>query len=113
MSITRSVEADYAAIKRAFLNYSFGFTLHGVACRSWFDPETDEACFDCDDTAEGLFHLAQDLERLIDKSDLLSRVDLLELRKYLCKHLQAMIKVERELHRSKRRYELLNSKLKK
>ena len=113
MSITRSVKADYAAIKRAFLNYSFGFTLHGVACRSWFDPEKDEACFDCDDTAEGLFHLAQDLERLIDKSDLLSRVDLLELRKYLCKHLQAMIKVERELHCSKRRYELLNSKLKK
>jgi predicted RNA-binding Zn ribbon-like protein len=98
------------AAKKAYSKYSFDFTIGGVAYRAWYDPETDTKYFDCGEMAEGLFQLTEEIDRLITESHLKSKVDTVDLHKFVCKHLRAMIKVVREYKLApalERRHELL------
>jgi hypothetical protein len=102
-----------AALKKAYLKYSFDFTIDGDACRTWYDPEKDVACFDCGDAGEELYQLSREIERAIKECESKSCIDILELRKFALKHIKAMIRVEKELQNapaSERRWEVLKSK---
>jgi hypothetical protein len=101
------------ALKKAWLKYSFDFTIDGKACRTWYDPENDLECFDCGDAAEFLYQLTQKIEKSIAECGAKLEVDVLDVRKFAFKHLQALIRVEKKLQRSpmsERRYEVVDSK---
>jgi hypothetical protein len=56
--------------------------------------------FDCGDAGESLFQLKQEIEQSIKQCYAKLDINLLDLRKFVFRHLQAMIKVEKELERS-------------
>jgi hypothetical protein len=103
-----------AALKNAYLKYTFDFSIDGEACRTWYDPEKNVACFDCvDDAGESLFQLTREIERAIKDCESKSDLDILDLRKFALKHVQAMIRVEKELQRtpaSKQHWKVLNTR---
>jgi hypothetical protein len=102
-----------AALKKAHLKYSFDFSIAGAACRTWYDPEKDGAYFDCGDGGESLFQLTREIERAIEECGSKSDIDILDLRKFVFKHVQAMIRVEKELQRtpaSERHWKVLDAK---
>jgi hypothetical protein len=110
---TATVQLTYSepALKKAWLKYSFDFTIDEVPCRTWYDPENDVSCFDCGDAGEQLHQLTQHVEQCIKECGAASEIDTFDLRKFACKHLQAMIKVEKELQcapASEHRWEALN-----
>jgi hypothetical protein len=87
-----------AVLKQAWSKYSFDFKIDGMACPTWYDPQRKKKlCFECSDAAE-LFDLTQEVELGISQSKF--GFATLDVRKFLCKHLQAMIKVEQELQRA-------------
>jgi hypothetical protein len=100
-----------AAVAKAMSKYSFEFKLDGVASRAGYDPQKDKLYIDGPATGSELLDLAEKVEVIIDsKADAL---DPLDVRKFLCKHLRAMIKAGEALQRapvSERRFELLDSK---
>jgi hypothetical protein len=101
------------ALKKAYSKYSFHFKIDGDACRTWFDPEKDLAFFDCGDTGEQLYELSREIERVIEECVSKTSIDILDLRKFALKHIQAMIRVEKELQKapaSERRWEVVKSK---
>jgi hypothetical protein len=87
-----------AAINKAYSKYSFGFNLDGVACRAGYDPQKSKLYIDGPATGSELLDLAVQVDRAIHQSE--SDLDPLDVRKFLCKHLRAMIKVEQELQRA-------------
>jgi cell division septum initiation protein DivIVA len=107
-----------AALTKALSKYSFEFKVNGASCQAAYDrqlkkfyTECPEATPEASKLADKVFGLAQKVERLISRSK--SGLDIIDARKFLCKHLRAMIKVDQELQHapaSERRYELLNSK---
>jgi hypothetical protein len=107
-----------AVLTRAWSKYSFEFEIDGVTCQAGYDRQLDTFYIKCPETApeasklgQKMFGLAEKVERMMRQSN--SDLDALDTRKFLCEHLQAMIKVEHELQRapaSERRYELSNSK---
>lgn len=99
-----------AAVKKAYCNYSFEFDLDGVTCRAGNDPQRGTWHIVCPDSGARLHAVAEELEATIQKLDF-SLEELVDVRKFLCKHLQTMMKVEEELQRapaSERYYEVLN-----
>jgi hypothetical protein len=113
---TATVQMTYSkpVLKKAWLKYSFGFTIDGDAYRTWQDPEKEVVCFDCGDVGEQLHQLTQQIEQSINECGANSEIDTFDLRKFACKHLQAMIKVEKELQcapASEHRWEVLNTTL--
>jgi hypothetical protein len=101
-----------AAIKKAHSKYSFEFAIHGVAYRAWYDPKTDMTYFDCGEKADALFQLTEEINRLIYEGHMEAQINIIDLHKFVCKHLRAMTKVVQELQlapASERRYEVLNS----
>jgi hypothetical protein len=111
---TATVRVTYSkpVLEKAWLKYSFDFTIDEVPCRTWYDPENDVSCFDCGDAGEQLHQLTQHVEQCIKECGAASEIDTFDLRKFACKHLQAMIKVEKELQRapaSERHCKVLNS----
>jgi hypothetical protein len=112
---TATVQLTYseAARKNAWSKYSFDFTFDGKTWRTWYDPENEAICFDCGDAAEELHQLVQKIDDALADCEAKLEVDVLDARKFAFKHLQAMIKVEKELQRSpmsERRYEVVESK---
>jgi hypothetical protein len=101
------------ALKKAYSKYSFHFKINGDACLTWYDPEKDQlAFFNCGDDGEPLRQLAREIERAIEECESKTSIDVLDLRKFACKHLQAMVKVEKELQKapaSERRWEVVKS----
>jgi hypothetical protein len=99
-----------AALRKAWSKYSFDFKLDGVACRAGYDLQESKLCIEGPEKGAELLDLAEKVEAIIPESK--ADLDPLEVRKFLCKHLRAMTKVEQELHRapaSERRFELLDS----
>jgi hypothetical protein len=95
------------------LKYSFDFTIDGEACQTWCDPENNRVCFDCGNLAEFLNQLTLKIDRAIKQCESKSEIDILDVRKFALKHIEAMIRVEKELQGapdSERHFELLNSK---
>jgi hypothetical protein len=89
-----------AAYKKAYSKYSFEFTIHGVAYRVWYDLEKDTTFFDCGDKADTLFPLTEEIDRLIYEGHSKNRIDIIDLHKFVCKHLRTMIKVLQEMQRA-------------
>jgi hypothetical protein len=111
---TATVRVTYSkpVLEKAWLKYSFGFTVDGEAYRIWHNPEKEVVCFDCGDAGELLYQLTREIELAVKQCGARSDIDVLDLRKFACKHLQAMIKVEKELQRapaSERHCKVLNS----
>jgi hypothetical protein len=107
--IVRETYSD-AALRKAWSKYSFRFKIDGVTCRAGYDPQENKLYIDGPATGAELLYLVDKLEVMIreSKSDLNS----LDIRRFLWKHLRAMMKVEQELQRasvSERRFELLDS----
>jgi hypothetical protein len=105
------LQATYsdAALAKAHSRYSFKYKIDGTAYTVSYDPQKGEL-LSCDEHGE-LFDLAQEIEHVI--TELKHDFDIFDVRRFLCKHLQAMIKVGQELQHapaSERRYEVLNSK---
>jgi hypothetical protein len=106
-----------AVLTKALAKYSFDFKVDGASCHAAYDrqlkkfyTECPEATPEASKMADKVFGLAQEVERLIGQSK--SGLDIIDARKFLCKHLRAMIKVEQELQRSpvsERRFEVLHS----
>jgi hypothetical protein len=97
-------------LRKAWSKYSFEFKVDGVVCRVWYDQQ-EGLCAKCSDTGAELLHVAEQVEEIIRESK--CNLDRPQVRQVLCKHLRAMIKVERELQRapaSERRFKLLNAK---
>src|SRR5262249_11254368 len=100
-----------AVLKKAWSKYSFDFKVDGVACHAWYDHQKRRCCAEWPDNAAGLFDLAEEVDHIIRQSK--ADLDPLDIHKFLCKHLRAMMKVEQELQRaplSERCLELLDSK---
>lgn len=83
--------------KKARQKYSFEFTMHGRTYRTWFDPKTEKTCFDCGEKAEALVWLSENIDRLMLVINLNDRIDIVDLHKFLCKHLQASIEMLEEM----------------
>jgi hypothetical protein len=100
-----------AAIKKALSKYSVKFTVEGVDCRVWQDPDNHTVRnFECGDAADLFFELSAQIEQAIKGCGSKSHIDILDLRKFAIKHIQAMIKVEQSLEEapeSERKYKLL------
>jgi hypothetical protein len=100
-----------AAVAKAASKYSFAFKIGGVVSHAGYDPQKDRLYIEGPATGSEFIALAEKVEALIDsKADDLAPLD---VRKFLCKHLRATIKVEQELQRtplSERPFELLDSK---
>src|SRR6266851_5205010 len=98
-------------VKRAFSNYFFHFAVGGKECRTWCDTDKEEACFDCaddlGDVVKLLSNLSMDIERLVEKCASKTKVDVLDIRKFVFKHIRAMIRVDRELQRGAMAYGVL------
>src|ERR1700730_13500123 len=112
---TAYVQASYsaAALKRAWSKYSFNYKIGGEAFRAWYDSNTGEVglwgtSYDSNtgavdyeaDEADVLFNLTTKIDRVIRESHSESYIDVLDLRRFACKHLQAMIKVDKKLQRA-------------
>jgi hypothetical protein len=98
-----------AALAKAHSRYSFKYKIDGTAYTVSYNSQKGEL-LSCDEHGE-LFDLAQEIEHVI--TELKHDFDIFDVRRFLCKHLQAMIKVGQELQRApatERSYELLNSK---
>ena len=82
-------------LKTARSKYSFDFTVDGVASRTWYDPNTGQTYIGSNkkSATDMLGDLAEKIERVIRESQSKSDVDEVDIRNYLCKHLQAMIDV--------------------
>ena len=81
-----------------------------MACRAGYDLQKSKLCIEGPEKGAELLDLAEKVEAIIPESK--ADLDPLEVRKFLCKHLRAMTKVEQELQRapaSERRFELLDS----
>jgi hypothetical protein len=104
-----------AAIKNTLSKYSFKFTVDGVDCRVCQDPDNNNyRYFDCGNAAELLSELAAQIEQSIKGCGSKTHIDILDLRKFAIKHIQAMIKVEQafeEAPESERQYKMLNLRL--
>ena len=104
-----------AAIKKALSKYSFKFTVDGVDCRVWQHPDDNTyRYFDCGNAAELFSELTAQIEQAIKGCGSKTHIDILDLRKFAIKHIQAMIKVEEALEEapeSERQYKLLNLRL--
>jgi hypothetical protein len=112
---TAYVQESYsdAVLKRAWSKYSFNYKIDGEACHTWYDSNTGKVGFDYEEEAEELFNLTEEIDRVIRESHSKADIDVLDLRKFACKHLRAMIKVEQELQRapaSERCYKASNVK---
>jgi hypothetical protein len=114
-----NVQETYSetTLKKAWSKYSFEFKIDGVTCQAGYDRQLEKFYAECPETAPEASELAHKVFGLAEKVELVMRqsngLDQLDARKFLCKHLRAMIKVEQELQRapaSERRYELSNSK---
>jgi hypothetical protein len=112
---SKFVEADIqqtysdAALAKARSNYAFMYKIDGFAHSVRYDPQKEVLL--SYDKHDKLFDLAQEIELLIRDSK--ADFDIFEVRRFLCKHLQAMIKVGQELQRapvSERCFEVLDSK---
>ena len=102
----RQTFSDSAKRKAWTKLYSFKYKIDGVPCRTEYDPKTNKIRFTSHDKADELFKLIGKIERTVDDSPFKSD---LEVRKFLCKHLQATIKVAEQLERtpaSERRYKV-------
>lgn len=103
---SKSHEADRDSIyfepdlHKAYSEYAFNFTIDGAPCRTWYDPEKEVAHFDAGDAGESLFQLMIEIERSLEECFEKSDVDILDLRKFALKHLQAMIRVTKKLQRA-------------
>ena len=86
--------------KKARQKYSFEFTINGAAYRAWFDPKTEKTYFDCGEKAEALVWLSEHIDRLMLVINLNDRIDIVDLHKFVCKHLQASIETLEELKRA-------------
>jgi hypothetical protein len=98
-----------AALAKARSRYSFKYKIAGTAYTVSYDPKKG-ALLSCDEHGE-LFDLAQEIEHVI--REFKRDFSIFDVRRFLCKHLQAMIKVGQALQHtsaSERRYEVLNSK---
>jgi hypothetical protein len=84
-----------AALRKAWSKYSFEFKLDGVACHACYDPQSNDLCMDVPHEGAGLLDLAERVDAIIRESK--GDLDPLDLRRFLCKHLRAMIKVLQEL----------------
>jgi hypothetical protein len=100
------------AVRRALSKYSFLFKFAGVSCRAGYDPPNNsfyiDGAIDCQDD---LLDLAADVEELIRTTKPMLAPALLDLYRFLCNHLKAMMKVQQELQRaplSERRFEFLD-----
>jgi hypothetical protein len=114
---TAYVQGSYsdAALQRAWSKYSFNYKIDGEAgrtwydsntgkvglCRTWYDSTTGKAPFEYEEEeAQVLFKLTQEIDRVIRESHSEAYIDVFDLLRFACKHLQAMIKVEQELQRA-------------
>jgi hypothetical protein len=106
-----------AALTKALAKYSFDFKVDGASCHAAYDRQLEHFYAECPESvpeasklADKVFGLAQKVELCISKSE--TGLDKIDARKFLCKHLRTMIKVDQELRRapvSERRYEVLKS----
>lgn len=109
-STVRETYSD-AAVAKAMSKYSFGFKIDGVAYHCGYDPQESKLYIEGPATRAELLDLIEKVEAIFRESKL--GVDDLDARKFLCKHLRAMMKVKEELRRaplSERNYEVLDSK---
>jgi hypothetical protein len=85
-------------IEKAFRKYSFSLNIDGVTYRGGYDRQKDTRYIRGPDTAAELADLAGKVETIIreTKPDL----DPHDARRFLSKHLLAMIRVEQELQRT-------------
>ena len=100
-----------AAVAKAMSKYSFGFKIDGVAYHCGYDPQESKLYIEGPATRAELLELVEKLEVIIREAK--PDLDLLDVRKFLCKHLRAMTKVGEALQRapaSERRFEVLDSK---
>jgi hypothetical protein len=87
-------------LKKACEKYSFEFTIHGVKYRAWFDPKTEEICFNCGEMAEALDWLSEKISQLMLAINLSDHIDIVDLHKFACKHLEANIERLEKLKRA-------------
>jgi hypothetical protein len=87
--------------KKARQKYSFEFTIHGAAYRVWFDPKTEKTYFNCgEEQTEALVWLSENIDKLMLVINLNDHIDIVDLHKFVCKHLQASIETLQELKRA-------------
>jgi hypothetical protein len=87
-------------LKKAYSKYSFNYTINGTACRTWYDSDGEVAHFHGGTAGEFLFQLTMEIERSIEECSAKSGIDILDLRKFALKHVQAVIRVNNGLRRS-------------
>jgi hypothetical protein len=107
-----AVTYSEAAWKRAYVKYSFSFTIGGEAHRTWYNPDTERTYTDCGDKAEALYEAALKIDLLLQESSLKAQIYIIDLYNFVCKHSRAMIKVMQVLQRapaSEVRHEPLSS----
>src|SRR6478735_6588060 len=98
-----NVQETYSetTLKKAWSKYSFEFKIDGVTCQAGYDRQLEKFYAECPETAPEASELAHKVFGLAEKVELVMRqsnsdLDPLDARKFLCKHLRAMIKVEQE-----------------
>jgi hypothetical protein len=94
----RFVHYSEEAVNKVRQKYSFEFTIHDVAYRAWFDPKTHKTYFDCGmEKTEALVWLSENIDQLMLVINLNDRIDIVDLHKFVCKHLQANIEMLEEM----------------
>jgi hypothetical protein len=104
---------DAAKNKAMAKYYSFDYTIDGAPCDIRYDPVTERTLYNCEEAIDAVADVVDRIERVIGAKVSKSGIDTLDLRKFLCKHMQAMVKVEQALRRgraSKRRRKVIDLK---
>jgi hypothetical protein len=95
------IEVKYPddAEKKAWSKYSFHFQIDGASCRYWYDQKTDDMRLEGSEKALNLYKITRKVEKLIKEAASTLDLGVIDVRKFLCKHIEARIKVDRVFDR--------------
>lgn len=92
------VKRNEAVIKESYSTYGFEFTIDEITCRTWYDHEHKAFAIMCPYKGEKLLDLTAKVDRLI--YEVLEDFDIRDVRKFLCKHIRSMAKIDEELRQA-------------